>query len=83
MAKKGKFVRNDKGVAKALKSMAMQRNIKDRVDRIAAAAGDGFEASVVVGRNRIHGSVISRTRKAARAEEKRRALSRAVDAGRG
>lgn len=80
---KGKFVRNDKGVAKALKSAAMQRNIKDRVDRIAAAAGDGFEASVVVGRNRVHGSVITATRKAAKAEEKRRALSRAVDAGRG
>lgn len=80
---KGKFVRNDKGVAKALKSQAMRDDIMARAQRIAAAAGDGFEASVVVGRNRIHGSVISRTRKAARAEEKRRALSRATDAGRG
>lgn len=79
---KGKFVRNDKGVAKVLKSDAVARDIRARAERIAAAAGDGFEASVVVGRNRIHGSVISRTRKAAKAEEKRRALSRAVDSGR-
>lgn len=80
---KGKFKLNNRGVAKALKSKAMQDNIQARVDRIAAAAGDGFEASVVVGRNRVHGSVITATNKARRAEQKRRALSRAVDAGRG
>lgn len=83
MARKGKLDINEAAVAKALKSSGMQADIRRRVEAIAAAAGPGFEASVVVGRNRVHGSVISKTKKAARQEAKRRALSRAVDAGRG
>lgn len=79
---KGIFKRNDQGVAKMLKSAAVQRDIDARTRRIAAAAGEGFEASTVVGRNRVHGSVITASRKAARAEQKNRALTRAVDAGR-
>ena len=74
---------NAKEVGGLLKGTAMRADITRRVRAIAAAAGPGFTPSVVVGRTRIRGSVITSTQAARQAEATTRALSRALDAGRG
>lgn len=64
-------------------------NILERCKRIAAAANsasglpNGFEASVVIGRNRAHGSVIANDRRARAAEARSAVLTKAIGAGRG
>lgn len=74
---------NGKNLRDLLKSEAMQANLKERAHRIAAAGGEGMEASVRVGRNRARASVITATPEARRAEAIDRKLTRAIDAGRG
>lgn len=66
-----------------LKSARVQAELKARADRIAAAAGEGMEASVRVGRTRARASVITVTAKARENEARHRSLTRALDAGRG
>jgi tRNA A37 threonylcarbamoyltransferase TsaD len=70
-------------VGKLLNSAAVQADLKRRADRIAAAAGPGMVASVQPGRNRARASVITATQRAREAEARDRALTRALDAGRG
>jgi len=74
---------NSAGIQSILKSDEVQELLRTKADRIAAAAGDGFEASSRVGKTRARASVITVTRAARLAEATDRALTRAIDAGRG
>jgi hypothetical protein len=60
----------------------LEAALRKSVDRIADAAGEGFEAEVYQGRDRVRGSVRSTTFKAHKAEAEDRALTRAFDRGR-
>lgn len=66
-----------------LKGPGTLAELRRRADRVAALAGEGMEASSMVGRNRARASVVTATFDARRAEAKTRALSRAFDAARG
>jgi hypothetical protein len=72
---------NDKELDRLLKD-GIKGDLKKRADRIAAAAGDGMESSVVIGRTRARASVITASYAARRAEARNAALTRAIDAGR-
>lgn len=78
----GKLKLNPKGVEALLKSQGVQADLRRRTEAIAAAAGDGMEPVVEVGRNRARGVVITATYEARRRQAKDRALTRAIDSGR-
>lgn len=78
----GKLKLNSNNIGKLLKSREVQADLKARADRIAAAGGEGMQASISVGRTRARASVITATTKARLAEAKDRRLTRALDAGR-
>jgi hypothetical protein len=80
MARKTKV--NAAEVGRLLKGPEIQRDLLRRARNIAAAAGPGFIASVVVGRHRAHASVITGTQAARGAEARHRALTKAIDRGR-
>lgn len=69
-------------VGKLLRGAEMEAIIGRSVRAIAEAGGPGMEASVVQGRTRVRGSVITATQGAREAEARSRALTRAIDAGR-
>lgn len=73
---------NHSGARQILRSTAVRENIGERAERVAGAAGPGFEAQVIMGRNRALAYVSSTTDEAARAEAEDRALTRAMDAAR-
>lgn len=73
---------NGAGIKEILQSGAVQAELRARADRIAAAAGQGMEASLRVGRTRARASVITGSREAMLAEATDRSLTRALDAGR-
>lgn len=73
---------NNAGVQALLKSPGVRADIQRRCQQIAAAAGDGMEASVEDGPKRVRGSVITATTDARIAEATNRALTAALDAGR-
>lgn len=79
---KSKPVIDPREVGKILRSPAVAADLRRRANNIAAAAGPGFLASVVVGRTRARGSVITTDERSRRAEATTRALTRALDAGR-
>ncbi|UXE04748.1 hypothetical protein QEH44_gp11 [Arthrobacter phage Shambre1] len=81
MAKR-KTKTNADAIGKLLKSPAVVADIARRTRAIAAAAGPGMQPSVVVGRTRARGSVITATQEARLAEARTRALTKALDAGR-
>ena len=81
MAKR-KTVMNPREVGQLLKSRAVAQDLGRRARNIAAAAGPGFVASVVIGRNRARASVITGNQQARMAEARNRALTRALDQGR-
>lgn len=72
---------NSAGVRDLLRSL--EPDLAARAARIARAAGPGFESSSTSGRNRALAQVWAETPEAMRAEAKDRALTRAIDAGRG
>lgn len=74
---------NEAGIGEMLRSPGVLADLRRRADRIAAAGGPGMEASSMVGHTRARASVITATPDARRAEATRRALTAAVDAGRG
>lgn len=57
-------------------------DLGERADRIAAAAGAGYEPSTFEGRNRGRASVITADRAARRDNAKNQTLLRSLDAGR-
>jgi hypothetical protein len=74
---------NHRNMAALLRSAPVEAELKRRADRIAAAAGPGMEASSGQGRTRARASVVTVTNQARAAEARTRALTRALDAGRG
>lgn len=82
MAKKPKVKILRRGAIAVLKSNGVRGDVQRRVNAIASAAGDGFEARVSYGRDRVLGNVHAETTEAMRAESEHRALTRALDAGR-
>lgn len=83
MATKIRVDLNSEGIAELLKSTELQNELDRRAQRVAAAAGDGFEADTYIGRDRARSVVRATTAKALRAEAQDRALTRALDAARG
>jgi hypothetical protein len=77
-----RFELDSNGVKALLRSEPVRAEIERRANAIAEAAGPGFEASVRVGANRVHGSVYATTVEAMLAEANEQALTRAIDAGR-
>lgn len=73
---------NPAGVKDLLRSSEVQGDVQRRVDRIAAAAGEGMKSDVTVGAGRARGAVWTATTRAKRGEAKDRRLTRALDAGR-
>ena len=65
------------------RSPGVEAELKRRADRIAAAAGPGMIASSRIGPKRARASVVTVTNQARAAEARTRALTRALDAGRG
>jgi hypothetical protein len=83
MSKDVRIKLNSAEVAALLRSDAVGRDLEERARRIANAAGPGMEVSRRVGRKRQRVSIITATAEARRAEAERRALTQALDAGRG
>lgn len=79
---KVKIELNRAGVRVLLTGPEMQADLLARANRIAAAAGEGFEAETKVGANRAHATIRTATWAARRAEARDRALTKALDAGR-
>lgn len=73
---------NRKGIRELLRSPEVLTDLRNRADRIAAAAGPGHAVDAGVGRNRARASVRTDTREAMEAEAQFRNLTRALDAGR-
>lgn len=82
MATPVKIELNSAGVKALLRSPEILADLRARAERIAAAAGEGFEADSMIGRSRARADVFTETFAARRAEATGRALTRAVDAGR-
>ncbi len=82
MARDVKVKLNPAGVKDLLRSSEVQGDVQRRVDRIAAAAGEGMKSGVTVGPVRARGGVWTATNRAKRGEAKDRRLTRALDAGR-
>lgn len=83
MAEKIRVEVNSAGIQALLKSDEVLSFLKAKADLIAAAAGEGMEASSRIGKTRARASVITATRAARLAEAQDRSLTRALDAGRG
>lgn len=73
---------NGKVIAELLKDPKVEADLLGRAEKIAAAAGPGFKASSMVGKNRARASVVAATHGARRREAKDGALSKALGAGR-
>lgn len=74
---------NSREIDKLLKGPGVQRELKKRVDRAAAAAGPGYESSVTVGNTRALGKVSAETPQAARDNARNHTLMRVRDQLRG
>jgi hypothetical protein len=65
-----------------LRSEAMREEVKRRADRIATAAGPGFQATSMIGRNRARASVSTTDIPSIIRNSRDQTLLRALDAGR-
>lgn len=83
MAEQIRIEVNSTGIQALLKSEEVQSLLAAKAERIAAAAGDGFEVSSRIGATRARASVITATKAARKAEAVDRSLTKAIDAGRG
>jgi hypothetical protein len=83
MAGRIKIEMNPEGVRAVLQSDGVRADLHRRAAAIAAAAGEGMEADSRIGANRARASVYTATPEAMRAEAEDRALTSAIDAGRG
>lgn len=83
MAEQIRIEINSAGIQALLKSEEVQSLLEEKARRIAAAAGDGMEVSSRIGATRARASVITATKAARKAEAVDRALTSAIDAGRG
>ena len=78
----GKLVLNKRAFVDLMKSGEMQRDLIRRARKVKQAAGEGFDDSVFVGKNRARASVITATYAARRRQSKDNVLQRALYAGR-
>lgn len=74
---------NRAAVRKLLKDQALLADLERRAAKIAAAAGPGFESDGRIGRTRARAMAYTTDAQSMRAEATDRALTRAIDAGRG
>ena len=82
MAKDVRVKLNSSGVRALLKSEPVQRDLRSRAQRIAAAAGPGMEVEESVGASRARAAVVTATFEAKAAEARSGALTSALGAGR-
>lgn len=73
-----KFVLNYSGVAELMKSSAMVDFLREKAKSIQDKAGDGYEISSYVGKNRANVSVKTKSRKAIRDNNKNNTLLKAM-----
>ncbi|SDQ04760.1 hypothetical protein [Leucobacter chromiiresistens] len=73
---------NKKGIIRLLQSQQVADHLKERGERIADAAGPGFEATPQLNKDRAVVFVRAETTEARRAQAADNALQRAIDAGR-
>lgn len=73
-----KFVLNYSGVAELMKSPAMVDLLREKAKSIQDKAGDGYEISSYVGKNRANVSVKTKSRKAIRDNNKNNTLLKAM-----
>lgn len=73
-----KFVLNYSGVAELMKSPAMVNLLREKAKSIQDKAGDGYEISSFVGKNRANVSVKTKSRKAIRDNNKNNTLLKAM-----
>ena len=78
-----RFKLNRKGIRDLLRSPAVEAELRRRAERIAAQAGPGMRVDGGVGPNRARAAVITDTIEARLAERRSKALTRAINAGRG
>ncbi|KQY58317.1 hypothetical protein ASD11_01225 [Aeromicrobium sp. Root495] len=83
MATRIRIKMNDQGVRDVLRSEGVRADLLRRAQAMADAGGEGMEASSEVGQIRARATVRTATPDAMRAEAEDRALTRAIDAGRG
>lgn len=74
---------NRKFMGELLKSPVVLAEVRARANRVRDAAGPGFEASSMVGRNRARASVRADTFSARVRNSRQNILLRALEAGRG
>lgn len=73
-----KFVLNYSGVAELMKSPAMVDLLREKAKSIQDKAGDGYEISSFVGKNRANVSVKTKSRKAIKDNNKNNTLLKAM-----
>lgn len=73
-----KFELNYSGVAELMKSPEMIEVLRDKARGIQESAGDGYEISSFIGKNRANVSVKTKTRKAIRDNNKNNTLLKAM-----
>jgi hypothetical protein len=74
---------NSAGVRDVLRSPGVERDLRERANRIAQAAGEGYEADSAIGAHRARATVWTGTPEAMVLEATEHRLLRALDAGRG
>lgn len=74
----GRTVINHDAIRDMLRSSGMKRTIQKHSERVAGRAGSGYEASTVVGKNRVHGSVITASSEAIRDNSRNNTLLKAL-----
>lgn len=73
-----KFELNYSGVAELMKSSVMIEVLRDKARGIQETAGDGYEVTSYVGKNRANVSVKTKTKKAIRDNNKNNTLLKAM-----
>lgn len=74
---------HSEGFAALLRHPGIEADIRQRAEAIAEAAGEGVDAVVVQGRDRVRAVVQTNTPEAKRAEAEDKTLTSAIGAGRG
>lgn len=83
MPKSGDVDINEAVIGRILNGDGVEADLRDRLERVQAAFGDGLEISTQKGRTRIQASAVTTTRAARLRQARDGALTRAADAARG
>lgn len=82
MSRKSKIKLHSKGFHELLTSDEAKRDVLGRAQKVATAAGDGFEAHQSPSKNRARAVVVTVSHKARRKQSKDNVLQRALNSGR-